>query len=79
MFYSLFFKLYDQFFYVLIKTTWTTWDILDVSLLPLNNGLNKCSLFESVAFFDLKVQSVTQILRLGIKKIKIFCSALDFS
>ncbi len=38
MFYSLFFKLYDQFFYVLIKTTWTTWDILDVSLLPLNNG-----------------------------------------
>ena len=50
MFYSLFFKLYDQFFYVLIKTTWTTWDILDLSLLPLNNGLNKCSLFESVAF-----------------------------
>ena len=29
-------------------------------------------------FFDLKVQSVTQILRLDIKKIKIFCSVLDF-
>ena len=70
MFYSLFFKLYDQFFYVLIKTTWTTWDILDVSLLPLNNWLNKCSLFESVAFFDLKVQSVASQCNVQVVFIK---------
>ena len=70
MFYSLFFKLYDQFFYVLIKTTWTTWDILDVSLLPLNNGLNKCSLFESVSFFDLKVQSVASQCNVQVVFIK---------
>ena len=32
-----------------------------------------------VDFFNFAIKEMANLLRLGIKKIKIFCSALDFS